>query len=41
MPKEVDVKKLTETEVEMLKNIIKEWESLNSEEHPNNELVGE
>lgn len=40
MPKEVDVEKLTEAEVEVLKSMIKEWESLNSEEHPDNEFIG-
>lgn len=41
MPKEVDIKKMKEAEVKMLKNMIEEWESLNSEERPNNELIGE
>lgn len=40
MPKEVDVKKLTETEVEVLKKMIEEWESLNSDECPDNEFIG-
>lgn len=40
MPKEVDVEKLTEEEIEIFKSIIKEWESLNSEEHPDNEFMG-
>lgn len=40
MPKEVDVDKLTEKEVETLKNMIEEWESLNSEECPDNEFIG-
>lgn len=34
MPKEVDVEKLTEAEVEVLKKMIEEWESFNSEERP-------
>lgn len=40
MPKEVDVDKLTKEEVEALRNMIKEWESLNSEECPDNEFIG-
>ena len=40
MPKEVDVDKLTEKEVEALKNMIEEWESLNSEERSDNEFIG-
>lgn len=40
MPKEVDVDKLTKEEVEALKNMIEEWESLNSEERPDNEFIG-
>lgn len=40
MPKEVDVKKMTKAEVEMFKNMIEEWESLNSKECPDNEIIG-
>lgn len=40
MPKEVDVDKLTEGEVETLKKMIEEWEGLNSEERPDNEFIG-
>lgn len=40
MPKEVDVEKLTEGEVEVLKKMIEEWENLNSDERPDNEFIG-
>ena len=40
MPKKVDVEKLTEKEVEALKSMIKEWESFNSKERPDNEFIG-
>lgn len=40
VPKEIDIDKLTEEEVEVLKSMIKEWESLNSEERPDNEFIG-
>lgn len=40
IPKEVDVDKLTEGEVEVLKKMIEEWESLNSDERPDNEFIG-
>lgn len=40
MPKEVDVDKLTEGEVEVLKKMIEEWENLNSDERPDNEFIG-
>lgn len=40
MPKEIDIEKLTEEKVEVLKSMIKEWESLNSEERPDNEFIG-
>lgn len=39
MPKEIDVEKLTEREVEVLKKMIEEWESLNSDERPDNEFI--
>lgn len=40
MPKDVDVNKLTEKEVEVLKKMIEEWENLNSDERPDNEFIG-
>ena len=40
MPKEVNVDKLTEGEVEVLKKMIEEWESLNSDEYSDNEFIG-
>jgi len=40
MPKDVDVDKLTEKEVEVLKKMIEEWENLNSDERPDNEFIG-
>lgn len=40
MPKEVNVDKLTEREVEVLKKMIEEWESLNLDECPDNEFIG-
>lgn len=40
MPKEVNVDKLTEREVEVLKKMIEEWESLNSDGRPDNEFIG-
>lgn len=40
MPKDVDVNKLTEKEVEALKKMIEEWENLNSDEYSDNEFIG-
>lgn len=40
MPKDVNVDKLTEKEVEVLKKMIEEWESLNSDERSDNEFIG-
>ena len=40
VPKDIDIDTLTEKEVEVLKGMIKDWESLNSEERPDNEFIG-
>lgn len=41
IPKEIDIEKLTEKEVEVFKNIIEEWENLHSKEHFDNKSIGE
>ena len=40
IPKEIDIEKLTEKEVEAFKNIIGEWENLHLKEHSDNKSIG-